>query len=238
MSDQQIEAVILAGGKGSRLMPLTAEIPKPLVTIGNVPIVEILLTYMRKCGIRRVHIAVNHLAHLVMSALGNGDRFDIEINYSREETALSTVGPLKLIDTLPEHFIVANGDIVTDIDFYKLYDFHIRSGCSLTVATHTRKDIIDYGVLDVREDGSVIGFKEKPTVELMVSMGAYVFSRSILDLVPADVPFGFDDLMLLLLERDIPINTFLYDGYWLDVGRLEDYDLAQKEIKYIQKMIK
>jgi len=238
MGNHQIEAVILAGGKGSRLMPLTAEIPKPLVTVSDIPIIEILLTCMRKCGIRSVHIAVNHLAHLVESSLGNGDRFGIEILYSQEETPLSTVGPLKIIESLPEYFIVANGDIITDIDFHTLYDSHIKSSCSLTVATHTRKDTIDYGVLDVHEDGHVIGFREKPTIEMTVSMGVYVFSRSVLDHVPTNRPFGFDELMLLLLERDIPVNTFPYNGFWLDVGRFEDYELAQQEIKRIRKIIK
>ncbi len=221
-----MEAVILAGGKGTRLQPYTAEIPKPLVTVGDRPIIEILLARMKKCGIKRVHLAVNHLAHLVMAALGDGSRLGIEIVYSREETPLSTVGPLKLIENLPEHFIVANGDILTDIDFQTLFDYHIDGGAKLTVATQQRTTKIDYGVLETSTQGTVSGFREKPTYTFVVSMGIYVFSREVLKVVPEGQRFGFDDLMLALLKRREAINTFPFDGFWLDIGRPEDYEKA------------
>jgi NDP-sugar pyrophosphorylase family protein len=225
-----MEAVVLAGGKGSRLQPLTEEIPKPLVKVGDRPILDILLTRLKNCGVTRVHLAVNHMAHLIRNAIGDGERFGLEVAYAEEAEPLSTVGPLKNIPTLPEHFLVVNGDILTDLDFATLYDHHLGAGTLLTVATHQRTNMVDYGVLEVDTDGRVTSFKEKPTRQLMVSMGIYVFSREILTLVPSGAPFGFDDLMHLVLERGEAVQTCCYDGYWLDVGRPEDYLQAQRDI--------
>lgn len=232
-----MEAVILAGGKGTRLQPYTAEIPKPLVTVGDRPIVEILLAQMKRCGVRKVHLAVNHLAHLFMAALGDGRRFGIELAYSHEEKPLSTVAPLKLIRDLPEDFIVANGDILTDINFRALFDHHTGSGAKLTVATQQRTTKIDYGVLETDADGHVSGFREKPGYDFVVSMGIYVFSREVLKLVPEGQKFGFDDLMLRLLELGEPINTFPFEGYWLDIGRPDDYQQANRDIDKIRRLM-
>ena len=232
-----MEAVILAGGKGTRLQPYTAEIPKPLVTVGDRPIIEILLTRMRKCGVKKVHLAVNHLSHLVMAALGDGDRLGVKIVYSHEETPLSTVGPLTLIKNLPEHFLVANGDILTDMDFQVLFEHHVRSQAKLTVATQQRTTRIDFGVLEIDTDSIVSGFREKPAYDFTVSMGIYVFSREVLKLIPEGHKFGFDDLMFALLERKESINTFPFDGYWLDIGRPDDYLQASRDVEKIRGLI-
>lgn len=232
-----MEAVVLAGGKGSRLGPLTDEIPKPLVTIGDRPIIEILLSRMKHCGVTRVHVAVNHLAHLIKEAVGEGERFGLEIVYAHEAAPLSTVGPVKTIASLPESFLVVNGDILTDLDFADLYDQHIKSDALLTVAVHRRTNLTDFGVLEIDSGGRVTSFTEKPTHQLLVSMGVYVFSREILKLVPAGVPFGFDDLMHLMLRQDKKVQTYCYDGYWLDVGRPEDYLQAQRDIERVQKLL-
>jgi NDP-sugar pyrophosphorylase family protein len=231
-----MEAVVLAGGKGTRLQPLTAEIPKPLVPVGDRPIIDILLTRMKRCGVNRVHVAVNHLAHLIKDAIGDGERFGLEIVYAQETEPLSTVGPVKTITTLPEDFLVANGDILTDLDFAKLFDHHLQSGAQLTVAVHERTNLIDFGVLETDADGMVTSFEEKPSHQLTVSMGIYVFSRELLTVVPEGVPYGFDDLMLQLLEQGEAISTYRYDGYWLDVGRLDDYYQAQRDIARVQKL--
>lgn len=231
-----MEAVVLAGGKGTRLQPLTAEIPKPLAPVGDRPIIEILLTRMKRCGVKRVHVAVNHLAHLIKDAIGDGERFGLEIVYVQETEPLSTVGPVKTITTLPDHFLVANGDILTDLDFAKLYDHHIQSGARLTVAVHQRTNTVDYGVLETDADGLVTSFEEKPEQQLTVSMGIYVFSRELLTVIPEDTPYGFDDLMHHLLKQGEAISTYHFDGYWLDVGRLEDYYQAQRDITRMQKL--
>ncbi len=236
--EQKMEAVILAGGKGTRLYPYTAEIPKPLVPVGEKPIIEILLKQMKKYGVTKAHLAVNHLAHLIIAALGDGRHLGMELKYSHEPTPLSTVAPVKLIKELPEHFIVANGDILTDLDFRKLFDFHLTHPAKLTVATHQRTVKIDYGVLELHEDKRTVrNFREKPCYHFTVSMGIYVFSRSLLEVIPPDTPFGFDELMLELLKRKEPINIFPYEGYWLDIGRPEDYERANRDIDKIKELI-
>lgn len=221
-----MQAVILAGGKGRRLHPYTTEIPKPLVPLGEKTIVEILLRRMQKSGVDRVVVALNHLANQIENVLQDGKQLGLDIRYSKEEQELSTVAPLKLIDSLDDIFIVANGDILTDIDFQKLYDHHVKSKSQVTVAVHKRLNKIDYGVLETDSNGLVTSFKEKPVFDFLVSCGLYVFSRSVLDFVPDNKPFGFDDLMFKLLEQQVPINTYPFDGFWLDIGRPEDYEKA------------
>ena len=228
-----MEAVILAGGRGTRLKPYTEHIPKPLVPVGEKPIIEILLDRMRKAGVLKVRIAVGHLAHLIMAVLGNGERFGMELSYAVEDEPLSTVGPIKAMSNLPETFLVANGDILTDLDLRDLYDHHLRSGAALTVATHHRSEKIDYGVLESDPEGRVTAFREKPTYEFTVSMGIYVFSRAVLEHVPTDRPFGFDELMVTLLDKRVPIAAYPFDGYWLDIGRPADYEIAQRDIDRI-----
>ncbi|MBU8933910.1 MAG: NTP transferase domain-containing protein [candidate division Zixibacteria bacterium] len=232
-----MQAVILAGGKGTRLAPYTAEIPKPLVTVGNRPVIEILLHQLKKSGVHKVRLAVNHLAHLILATLGDGSRLGIELVYSHEETPLSTVGPLTLMDDLPEHFLVANGDIITDLNFRDLFDFHCKGGALVTVATCQRHAESNYGVLDVDSAGRVIAFREKPSIDLTVSAGIYVFSRKVLEFVPQGRPFGFDDLMAAMLKKGRPVVTFPCDGYWLDIGRVEDYEQANRDIEIIDKLM-
>ena len=232
-----MEAVILAGGKGTRLQPYTKDIPKPLVPVGGKMIIEFLLARLRTAGVRKVYIALGHLAHLIEAVLGDGERFGLEIVYSLEKEPLSTVGPLKLIPDLPETFLVANGDILTDLDLDALYEDHLKSGAKLTVATHCRTETTDYGVLELNAEHRVTGFYEKPVNELMVSMGVYVFSKSVLEYVPYGQKFGFDDLMLTLLDAGEPVNAFVYDGYWLDIGRPSDYEIANRDIDKISSLL-
>lgn len=229
-------AVILAGGQGTRLQPYTAVLPKPLVPIGEQPIIEILLRHLHKCGVRRVVIAVNHLAHLITAVLGDGSRFGLDIEYSLEDTPLSTVGPLRLIADLPENFIVVNGDVLTDIDINALYKRHCERRATVTVAAARRSEKIDFGVLELGEDNRVVGFSEKPSFEFVVSMGVYVFSRKVLELVPRDGQYGFDMLMHDLLKRGERVESFVYDGYWLDIGRLADFEQAQHDIDQLKRL--
>lgn len=230
-----MEAVILAGGKGTRLKPFTTVLPKPLVPVGEKPIIEILLSQLKKGGVTKAHIAINHLAHLVRGVVGDGSRFGLEIEYYTEDKPLSTVGPVKRILGLPEHFLVANGDILSDIDVGKLYRHHLGSGAKLTVATSERTEKIDFGVLEISDNGFVTGFREKPEYNFTVSMGIYVFAREALEFVPRNEKFGFDELMLELLREKQPIGYYPYDGYWLDIGRPGDYEKAQADIDIISK---
>jgi NDP-sugar pyrophosphorylase family protein len=233
-----LDAVILAGGKGTRLQPFTSDIPKPLVPVGDTPIIEILLRQLKKSGVGRVHIAVNHLAHLIMALLGDGTSLGLKISYSVEDKPLSTVAPIKLIRELPEHFIVANGDVLTDIDVQKLYDFHLSRKAALTIATYLRTEKIDFGVLESSVEGRVVQFSEKPSFQFAVSMGVYVFSRDVLKYVPENRPFGFDELVLTLLEQHEPVMQYPYDGFWLDIGRTDDYQRALGELDRIKEWLK
>ena len=233
-----LDAVILAGGKGTRLQPFTSDIPKPLVPVGDTPIIEILLRQLKKSGVGRVHIAVNHLAHLIMALLGDGTSLGLNISYSVEDKPLSTVAPIKLIKDLPEHFIVANGDVLTDIDVRKLYDYHLSRRAALTIATYIRTEKIDFGVLESSADGRVVQFSEKPNFQFAVSMGVYVFSRDVLKYVPENKPFGFDELVLTLLQHHEPVLQYPYDGFWLDIGRTDDYQRALGELDRINEWLK
>lgn len=226
-----MKAIILAGGKGTRLKPYTVVMPKPLVPVGNRAILEILIGRLKKYGVTDLALCVNHLAELIMAYFGDGSKWGVKIRYSIEDKPLSTVAPIKLIKDLPENFLVMNGDLLTDLDFKKLYNYHLENEALITVATYKRTAKIDFGVIDIDKDKNVVvGFKEKPKYELSVSMGVYMFNKKVLDFVPDGEPFGFDDLMLALLDKGQTIKVYPYDGYWLDIGRLEDYEKANEDI--------
>jgi len=231
-----IEAVVLAGGKGTRLKPLTDDLPKPLVPIGGRPILDLLLTRLRKSNIRRARLAVNHMADQIECVIGDGKRWGIEVTYHHEPSPLSTVGPLKLIEGLPDDFVVVNGDILTDLDFASLVQNHESSEALVTVATCRRTHNVDFGVIETNSEGRMVAFSEKPTHSFTVSAGAYAFSRRVLDHVPDGTPFGFDDLMLRLLAKGLPIATFPHTGYWRDIGRPNDYLQAVEEFDGIRHL--
>ncbi len=226
-----MQAVILAGGKGRRLYPFTKEIPKPLVEVSGQPIIELLLRQMQSCGVHEVIIALNHMADQIKDVVGDGSRLGIKVRYSHEEKELSTVAPLKLIDALDNNFIVTNGDILTDFNFADLMKKHAESNRELTVAVTNRCHNIDYGVIETNQDGNIVSFTEKPKSNYLVSCGMYAFSKTILEYIPDNIPFGFDNLMFTLLEKKIPINTYLFEKFWLDIGRPADYEKAQTEYK-------
>ena len=235
--DNSMTAVVLAGGKGTRLMPETDETPKALMPVGGQPVVEILLRQMRRTGVKIIRMAVNHLADKIEAVLGDGSKLGLKISYSYEEKPLSTVGPLKLINDLPEHFIVANADIITDLNFEKLFKQHQKSNSDLTIASYQRHSQADYGVLSVDESGQVVGFNEKPVFNFIVSMGIYVFSKKILDFVPTNTAYGFDSLMYELIDKGAAINSYPYDGYWLDIGRHDDYARANNNVEKIRYLL-
>jgi NDP-sugar pyrophosphorylase family protein len=232
-----MQAVILAGGKGTRLKPYTTTLPKPLVPVGEQPILSIVLSQLKEAGVEKVTLAVNHMAELIMAFFKNGEKFGLDIEYSIEDVPLGTVGPLKLIHSLPESFLVMNGDILTDLDYTDLYRSHLRSGCPLTIATYEREVDIDFGVLeiDTRTNG-VSGFREKPKYRFSVSMGIYVFERSVLECVPDGRAFGFDELVLTMLELGEPVNSYAFNGYWLDLGRPDDYDRANRDVNALPSL--
>jgi len=225
-----IEAVILAGGKGTRLRPYTTTLPKPLMPVGDRPILEIMISQLQAVGVGKITIAVNHMADLIMAFFGNGERFGVKIEYSIEDRPLGTVGPLRLIRDLPEHFLVMNGDVLTDLDYADVYCTHVRGTAPLTIATFQRDTLIDFGVLEIDAvEGRLTGFREKPKYHFDVSMGVYAFSRSLLSRIPAGRSYGIDTLVLDLLQAGVPVKAYPFHGYWLDIGRPEDYDRANQD---------
>lgn len=231
-------AVILAGGMGTRLRPYTVVLPKPLMPIGPYPILEVVVRQLARHGFRRVTMAVNHQANLIKAFFGDGARWGLEIDYSLESMPLSTIGPLKLLQDLPEQFLLMNGDVLTDLNFRELCDAHVSAGRLFTIAAAPRTNVIDYGVLEVDGENRLSCFNEKPAHRYLVSMGVYAVNRSLVEGVPPDVKYGFDDLMRDMLARGEPVHVETYGGYWLDIGRPDDYERAIDEFEqYRSKLL-
>ena len=176
----------------------------------------------------------DHLAQLIMAYFGDGRQWGLKLDYSIEDKPLSTIGPLKLIEDLPDDFLVMNGDVLTDLDFGEFYRTHLDSEAIATVATYERDVKIDFGVLEYSGDNRIVGFCEKPIEHFSVSMGVNAFSRRILDLVPEHRAFGFDDLMLALIKKKCDVQAYPFGGYWLDIGRPDDYDRANAEFDAVR----
>lgn len=225
--------MILAGGKGSRLGPYTTVLPKPLLPVGDHAILDVVVHQLRHLGFTELTLAVGYLAHLVRAAMGDGSRWGIEIDYAEEREPLGTVGPLAAIEGLDDHFIVMNGDVLTTLDFAGLLEMHAESGNVLTIASHRRVVSTDYGVLHVgKEDGPtkpVLGFEEKPEIPYVVSMGVYAMSPKALSYIKPGDRLDLPELVLRLLDAGEPVGSHLFDGYWLDIGRHDDYERAIAE---------
>ena len=218
-------AVILAGGKGTRLRPYTVVLPKPLMPIGEFPILEVIVKQLVAAGFDHITMAVNHQAEIIKAFFMDGSKWGIRIDYSLEDQPLGTMGPLKLIADLPEHFLVMNGDILTDLDFSAFHDAHLNDDEVFTISSHVREQVVDYGVLET-SDGLLRGLREKPRMYYEVSMGVYMMSRTALSYVPEGRAYGFDHLMHDLIAAKQPVSVRKFDGYWLDIGRPDDYVAA------------
>ncbi len=222
-----MKAVIQCGGKGTRLRPHTSVLPKPLMPIGARPVLELVLKWLRRNGIREVFITTGYLGHLIRSVCGDGDQWNMRITYTQEIEPLGTIGPLSLLrEQLDAPFLVLNGDVLTDLNLNQFINSHRKRNAAITIATATRTMKMDFGVID-ETDGRVNGFREKPDVSHLVSMGIYCMDPVVLERVPSGVPFGFDDLMLQMLDDGDAVNVFKHNGLWLDIGRVEDFLKAQ-----------
>jgi NDP-sugar pyrophosphorylase family protein len=226
-----VRAIILAGGKGTRLRPYTVVLPKPLMPVGDYPIVEVIIRQLVFFGFNHVTMAVNHQAELIKSFFGTGKRWNIKIDYSIEDMPLSTMAPLKIIKRIPDNFLVMNGDILTDFDFKVFYDYHVLNHHLFTIASARRRHQIDYGVLKINKSKLLYDFKEKPIIDYDVSMGIYMINKKILSYIPENTAYGFDNLMVDLTRKSVPINIEHHKGFWLDIGRPEDYSRAVVEFE-------
>jgi len=232
-----MRCIILAGGTGTRLKPYTATIPKPLVPIGEYAILEMIILLLKKNGVRHITIAVNHLAHLIKEYFDDGSKLGVKIDYSFEDIPLGTIGPLKLIEDLPENFLVMNGDVLTDINYKMLFDYHVNNYSDITVASCIREDRIEYGVIEKDQSNRIVRFVEKPVKRYIANMGVYVLNKKLLEIVPENIQYGFDNLIFECIRLGKRALCYDYSGKWLDVGRPEDYAIAQKNYDYYLKLI-
>ena len=229
-----MKAVILAGGKGTRLKPYTTVFPKPLMPVGDKPILEIVVQQLNSYKFNEIIMAVGHLAELIMAFFNDGSKYGAKIKYSREDKPLGTAGPLALMrEELKETFLMMNGDILTTLNYSDLVSYHKKNKAVATVALKKRAVKTDFGVPEVDEDNNVVGYAEKPEFEYLVSMGVYVFEPRVLDFIRQNEYLDFPDLIKKLISNGETVKGYIYDGYWLDIGRPDDYERANKEIEEI-----
>jgi NDP-sugar pyrophosphorylase family protein len=225
-------AIVLAGGLGMRLRPYTAVLPKPLMPIGDRPVLDIVIRQLQHHGVERITMATGYLAELIEAFFRDGRAYGIEIDYFREETPLGTVGALSAIEGLDEPFLVMNGDVLTDLDYTALLAHHAESDAAATIATVTRHVQVSLGVLqfgDAHQEDRLTGYLEKPTVDYEASMGVYCFSPRVLKFIGKGERLDFPDLIRRLLDAGEAVRAYRSDTYWLDIGQHDDYEQAQDE---------
>jgi NDP-sugar pyrophosphorylase family protein len=223
-----MKAVIQSGGRGTRLRPYTSVLPKPLMPIGARPVIELLLKWLRRNSIEDVYVTTGYLGHLIRSFCGDGHQWGIRIEYTQETEPLGTIGPLTMLrGKLDSTFLVLNGDVLTDLNLNAFTSFHSDHGGMLTIAATNRTTKMDFGVIE-DNNGVVTRFREKPTLVNSVSMGAYCMEPEVLQFIPTGTPFGFDDLILCMMARRVPVHIYKHDGLWLDIGRVDDFHRAQE----------
>jgi NDP-mannose synthase len=226
-----MRAVVLAGGKGTRLFPYTKILPKPLMPIGDMPILEVILLQMKEEGITDVTLTVGHLSHLMKAFFQDGSSMGMQINYSYEEKPLGTAGPIAQVGGLDSTFMVMNGDVLTKLRFRELVKFHKEQGAIATIAAHCRQNRVDLGVIIKNGDCRIADYIEKPVTNYLVSMGIYIFEPEVLKYIPRGEYLDFPDLVKILIKSDEKVVGFEYDGYWQDLGRPDDYEMATRDFE-------
>src|SRR5215467_11297506 len=216
---EQTPVVILAGGKGTRLMPYTTALPKPLMPVGEYPILDILLRQLSAQGFRRVTLAVGHLAGLIQAYFKEGRDWGVDLDYAYETTPLVTAGPIASLPRQERALLVLNGDLLTTLDFAQLVRFHYENNAAATIGTTRRTETVQFGVIETASNGQIKQYKEKPNLDYLVSMGIYVFSPEVRDFIPRSQKFDFPDLVQKLLESKKRVLAYESDAYWLDIGR-------------------
>lgn len=229
-----MQAVILAGGKGKRLAPYTTILPKPLMPIDDMPILEIVLLQLKKHGFTKIVLAVGHLAGLIQAYCGDGSRWGLNITYSMEHEPLGTAGPLSLIDGLEEDFLVMNGDLLTNIDYSDLMKVHLEKNALATVSMYNKDVPISLGVLKLDDLGNIIDYIEKPTLTYKVSMGIYILNRKIVEHIEKGKYLDFPVLIKHLIGENEKVVGYDFTGYWMDIGRHEDYSKVLEEFNSIR----
>jgi NDP-mannose synthase len=224
-----MKAVILAGGKGTRLYPYTKVLPKPLMPIGDMPILEVILRQIKLAGINDVVLTVGHLSELLRTFFQDGSRLGLNISYNYEDSPLGTAGPIAFVPNLEETFLVMNGDVLSTLPLGELIQFHKAQNAIATIATHHRRVKVDLGVIQWDGDARVTGYIEKPTYDYSVSMGIYVFDPKVLTYIPKGEYYDFPDLVKKLIGVGEKVIGYRFDGYWQDLGRPDDYESAAQD---------
>lgn len=229
-----MKAVILAGGKGTRLAPYTKVLPKPLMPIGDMPILEVILRQIKLAGINDVVLTVGHLSELLRAFFQDGSRLGLNISYNYEDSPLGTAGPIAFVPDLSETFLVMNGDVLSTLPLGELIQFHKTQKAIATIATHHRRVKVDLGVIQWNGDSYVTGYIEKPTYDYSVSMGIYVFEPKVLEYIPKGEYYDFPDLVKKLIEVEEKVTGYRFDGYWQDLGRPDDYESAAQDFDHMR----
>lgn len=225
-----MKAIILAGGLGTRLRPLTYAIPKSLLPIGRKPILEIIIEGLRKSGFTDIILTVGYKAELIKAYFRDESSFNVNITYIEEKERSGTAGPIKLAEhLLDEPFIAMNGDLLTKLDFKKMYEAHIDSSAELTVGTADYKIQLPYGLIDV-QNGKIVNIKEKPELNFCVNAAIYAISPSALDIIPQGKFFDMPDAIQGLIDQGRKVEIYPITEYWRDIGIMEDYEKANAEI--------
>ena len=225
------QVVILAGGKGTRLYPYTAVIPKPLVPVGEIPILEILLRQLRRDGLADILLAVGHMEHLVRAYFGNGRKWRLRLEYFHEERPLGTVGVLGMLRWAREPVLVINGDILTNLSFKQLVKTHQRGQSLITLVVCQREVPIDFGVVELDAQGDICRYREKPRNRHLVSTGIVVVSPGARRLIRRGEALNLPDLVGRAISRGERVKALVSRAFWLDIGRPNDYAAAQRLVE-------
>lgn len=234
-----MKALILAGGKGTRLAPYTTVFPKPMLPIGKKPILEIIIKQLAYYGFKEIILSVGYLAELIQAYFQNNNDLPkrVKLSYVREKHPLGTAGPISLIPTPTEPVLVMNGDVLTTLDYHKLIEFHKINEGIVTIAMHKRKVKIDYGVLSTNGEGKIMNYNEKPTLDYLVSMGIYVFDPKALKYIEPNKKLDIPDLVKRLLAKGKKVQGYTYSDYWLDIGMDDDYEKAVRGFDKMEKKL-
>ena len=233
---EQTPVVVLAGGKGTRLKPYTTTLPKPLMPVGEYPILDILLRQLSIQGFRRITLAVGHLAGLIQAYFKQGQQWGVELEYSYETTPLGTAGPIARLPRNERALLVLNGDLLTTMDFSRIVRFHYENRAVATIGTKRRTETVQFGVVETAADGQITEYREKPSLDYLVSMGIYVFSPGVREYIPRSQKFDFPDLVQRLLANRQKVLAYETDAYWMDIGRPDDYQKANEEFPGMEKL--
>jgi NDP-sugar pyrophosphorylase family protein len=238
LEEDQVKAIILAGGKGTRLEPYTTIFPKPLMPIDGMPILEVIIKQLAHFRIKEMVFAVNPQSEPLLSAyFGKGSRYGVAIHYSKEEKPLGTAGPLSILQNLPETFLVMNGDILTTLNYQTLIQYHRQHKGMVTIAMSQKKVQLELGVMEFNRAHRLTRYIEKPTLSYAVSMGIYVFEKGVLEWIPSRKYLDFPELIQRLIKQRVKVVCYPSSDFWLDIGRHEDYEEAQKKFQEMRQRL-